>query len=183
MTMNNKEVTALLREAESRDNLASALKGGEGGRAAKEFKAQRLALEKARGGAKTLAEADARSTQIIALAEKALVDAKAKADIIVAAAHSDELVAMDVLSQRIQQAESREKLIDKIQAGQNVTADKQIEAAEAIDERAADAGEREQALGTRETAVSAREAAATAREAEIRAFDDWRAAAPAQRTA
>ncbi len=55
MTMRYRETDALLREAESRDNLAAALKGGT---AAKEFRKEREALEKAAGGKKKLDEAD-----------------------------------------------------------------------------------------------------------------------------
>ena len=53
--MRYREIDAILHLAESQDNLAAALKDG---KAAKEFRKEREALEKAAGGKKKLDEAD-----------------------------------------------------------------------------------------------------------------------------
>lgn len=174
--MNNKEITALLREAESRDNLAVALKGG---KAAAEFRKEREALEKVAGGKKKLAEVD-----------KVLADARTKAGQAITAGEAEGVrltraAAGDILARRAA-LNDREAGLDTQKVNLSARKDdldaRQLRLDGGLDElvtRAATADERDGTLNGRETAVAARESRATAREAEIKRFDDWRAAAPA----
>ena len=176
MGMNFRETTALLREAESRDNLAAALKGG---KAAKEFSKEREALGKAAGGKRKLEQAD-----------RILVNAHTEAGRLVAAAEREGVrlsrEAADDIKTSTAALDERRGQLDSIQQGFNEQRDAiavsngKIKTAElALKKREAAASSYGLDLDSREMEVARRERAASLREAEIKRFDDWRATAPA----
>jgi len=176
MGMNFRETTALLREAESRDNLAAALKGG---KAAKEFRREREALEKAAGGKKRLEQADKVLADARAAAEKIVGEAVEKAGVLGRAAAGKIKAGTAALDERQHKLSALETSLNALRASLGVKAQEAEDEATAFAElkTAADAFGGE--LTRRESAVAARETRATAREAEIKRFDAWRATAPA----
>ena len=108
--MNYRESTALLREAESRDNLAVALKGG---KAAEEFREQRLALERERkaleaaaGGSKRLADSEA-------IYKKRVAEAEAEATRLSRAAADDIRAGTVALDERKQELDEWQARLDE----------------------------------------------------------------------
>lgn len=176
MTMNFRETTALLREAESRDTLAAALKGG---RAAKEFREAQAALEKAVGGKKTLEQADKVLADARSSAEKIVGEAVERAAVLALTAAGKIKAGTAALAGRQAELDALQTSIDEQRTALAIKATANEDAALVLDarEKAADISDGE--LTRRESAVTGRETRATAREAEIKRFDAWRATAPA----
>lgn len=174
--MNYREITALLREAESRDNLAASLKGG---KAAKEFREERLALEKAAGGAKKLAEA-----------EKVFAEANDEAAKIIVKAQTEAgerlLVADDVFKTEKVFLDFEKRQLDKQKGdletqkeGLRVKTQELKDALVDIKGREKAADERDIKLDRREVALTTRDANVSAREAKAKRHDEWEAQRPA----
>ena len=180
MGMNFRETMALLREAESRDNLAKVLKGG---KAAKEFRvlvaSEREGLERAAGGKRKLEQAD----KVLAEAEAKYVEEVAKGQeegFRYAREAADKIKAGTAALAR------RQETLDALQISLDERRDalggksKELEdAALAVKARETVITRRGEVLDDREAKLTAREGRATRRETEIKRFDDWRAAAPA----
>lgn len=176
MGMNFRETTALLREAESRDKLAAALKGG---KAAKEFRSEREALEKAAGGKKRLEQADKVLTDARTEAEKIVGAAEEKTGVLRRSAAGKIKAGTAALDGRQAELDALKTSLDALRASLGVKSQEADDAAKALDAREKSADIRDGEFTRRESAVSARETRATAREAEIQRFDAWRATAPA----
>ena len=176
MGMNFRETTALLREAESRDNLVAALKGG---KAAKEFRSEREALEKAAGGKRKLAEADKVLADAGAAAEKIIGEAVEKTGALSRAAAVDIKAGTAALTKRQAELNVLQTTLDDLRFSLSVKKQETDDAAAALKVRGTAVTRRGEALNDREARVTAREGRATKREVEIKRFDDWRATAPA----
>ena len=147
--MRYREIDALLREADSRDNLAAALKDG---KAAKEFRKEREALEVAVGGKKRLDEAD----KILSSAEnesaKIIIDAETTAKGIVDEAQAG--IVATVAEQGEKERGLASALDDAVnQRGANKLKSRELENAALV-------------LKTRETSIEAREKSVVGRESK-----------------
>ena len=174
--MNYREITALLREAESRDNLAASLKGG---KAAKEFRKEREAMEKAAGGARKLAEAEKVLAGANAEGHKIVAKAMAAASAHRINADGDIKAMKAELAERRQDLDERHARLNDMKAGLDATATALKNDLIDLKARAKAADERAVSFDRREANVATREANAERREAEIKRFDAWRATAPA----
>lgn len=174
MVMSIKEATALIREAQSREDLAKAIKSG-----GKDYEIQRLALEKTLGGQKKLAQADAVLVKAEGAAEKVVSEAKRMAHAIVDEANAGVRHAMNEVASKEASLLSRFEIMDKDRSVLNERVAVLNANDSLMEDQATNANNREIALNTREAHVTAREAKASAREAEIAKFETWRAAVPA----
>lgn len=173
--MHNKEIMALLREVESRNNLADALKSGE---AAKKLHEETWALEKSVGGAKRIAEAEnilgaanVERLEIIAAGKTVVDDMLHIAEEQISAGKDalDERERVSTAAQ-ISNSQMRESLAVKSQELEDANLALQAREDEAVD--------RDTGFEQRESKVYYRERNATAREADIKRYDDWRLLAP-----
>ncbi|HDZ37849.1 MAG TPA: hypothetical protein ENH62_06135 [Marinobacter sp.] len=162
--MRYREIDALLREAESRLELAAALKDG---KAAKEFRKEREALETAVGGKKRLDEAD-----------KILSSAENESAKIIASAETEVRgivrVADDNIKAEVQALEKKEAglavALDDAVSHKKANKQKSLElenAALAIKGREETANDRDLHLNNRESKVIAGEEQIVVREREV----------------
>lgn len=174
--MRFRETDALLREAESRDNLAAALKDG---KAAKEFRKEREALEMVVGGRKRLDEADKILSAAVKTRAEAVRIGKEEASRLSSEAQTSIKVAREEFAgKELELIAAQEKLIEQ-QRSFGLKVMERDNAALAVQGREKAADDRSAELDSRETKIAGREKEASAREAEIKRYDDWRAAAPA----
>ena len=176
MGMNFREVSTLIHWAESNDRLATALKGG---KAAKEFRSEREALEKAAGGKKKLEQADKVLADARAAAEKMAGEAVEKTDILSLTAAGKIKAGAAALDERDRHLAALALNINKREDALGVKAQELEDATQTFKAHETGADERERSLDHRESKVGTRELNATRREVEIKRFDDWRATAPA----
>lgn len=175
MAMRFRETDALLREAESREELVAALKGGT---AAKEFRQEREALVKAVGGKKMIDRADWILGEAHTKSAKIIGDAQETANEITLDAKVEIKKGEGIL------VEKNQRLIDletNLDTQRQVLSEREKhigEARHSLESRKTAADDLDQKLSRRETDVGTREVQVKAREAEIKRFDDWRASAP-----
>lgn len=173
--MNNREITALIHENESRDNLTKALKSGAAAKEIREaheaLEKERKALEKAHGGVKKLAAANAYYESRIAEAND---DARAIGSEVggLRKAWREEVV---VKEQKLAEAFSG---IDSNRDALALKASELENAALAVKAREKKADERESELDRLASELTVREANVAAREAEAVKFDNWAAGRP-----
>lgn len=174
MSMSNREITALEREAKSREDLARAIKSDKG----KEYLREREALEKAAGGKKKLDDA-----------ARILVDAQKAYDNRIAEAETKAKEILEGANVKIQQAiaENAEKArvlanveagLDRDRAAHTLKVQELNNAVLAVKERETRTEAREMELSQREADIAMRERAVEARENKADELDRWANARP-----
>ena len=173
--MNNREITALIHENESRDNLAKALKSGKAAKELREaheaLEKERKALERSHGGVKRLAAADAYYESRIAEANDDARVIGSEVEGLRKAWREEVVVKEQTLAEAISGIDNH-KHFAAMKAQELENAALAVKAREKkADTREAELDRLASELGTRETNV-------VAREAEAVKFDNWAAGRP-----
>lgn len=176
MTMSNREITALERQARAQTKLAEAITSGSG---AADYKKARLALEKANGGAKVLANAAKVLEDAEKTAGKLVDEANAEVAKIVKKADGDITFKRAQLAVDVSDLTRREAVVIHEKTANDVVRTKLDERRRELKKTGDAQLARTSELDAAGRAVQAREEAVGLREAKANEFDRWREQAPA----